>query len=98
MSCLMGTIEPDAIYTLEQVQELLQFSRATMTRLLTSGRLKGSKVGKDWRIWGWDISALMENARQGAGGRGMSEGVYEPSKKPNHRAVKMSLPRPSSSA
>jgi len=61
---LLRTVEPDAIYTREQAQELLQFSRATMSRLLTSGRLKGSKIGKDWRIWGRDVIALMESARQ----------------------------------
>ncbi|TAK30435.1 MAG: DNA-binding protein [Chloroflexota bacterium] len=60
----MPRIEPDAIYTREQTQELLQLSRGTMSKLLNSGRLRGSKIGKDWRIWGRDIIALMESGRQ----------------------------------
>ena len=43
-----GTREP--VFTLEEVADQLRVHRATVERLLKQGRLRGFKVGRDWRV------------------------------------------------
>ena len=38
------------IYTLQEIQELLQVTRRTLYNWIKDGKLKAFKVGKDWRI------------------------------------------------
>lgn len=45
------------IYTVEEVAEMLKLNPETVRRYLLSGKLKGIKLGKTWRI---DSDALNE--------------------------------------
>lgn len=38
------------VYTVEEVAKILKFTEKTIRDMLASGRLKGSKVGRQWRI------------------------------------------------
>jgi excisionase family DNA binding protein len=45
----------DVLLTFEEAAQLLRVSRATMYRLLGSGRLVGHKVGRGWRFYKTDL-------------------------------------------
>lgn len=47
--------EHDVLLTFKEAAELLRVSRATMYRLLGSGRLVGHKVGRGWRFYKADV-------------------------------------------
>ena len=47
------------LITTKQVQELLQVDRITIYRMLKDGRLKGVKVGNQWRFKSNEIDELM---------------------------------------
>lgn len=38
------------IYTLEEIEKLLQVTRRTLYNWITDGKLKAFKVGKQWRV------------------------------------------------
>lgn len=48
-------IEPNAVYTTEETQELLKISNSTIKRLLKRGILKANKLGGQYRIMGREI-------------------------------------------
>ena len=52
-------IEPKLL-TPAQIAEALQLSESTITRWLRKGRLRGFKVGKDWRVSTADLNAFLE--------------------------------------
>jgi excisionase family DNA binding protein len=52
------------VLTPEQVAEELQVSVRTVMSFLRSGRLKGFRVGRLWRIKASDLQAFMEGAPQ----------------------------------
>ena len=43
-----------------QIAEALQLTESTITRWLRNGRLRGFKVGKDWRVSTADLNAFLE--------------------------------------
>ena len=43
-----------------QIAEALQLTESTITRWLRNGRLRGFKVGKDWRVSPADLEAFLE--------------------------------------
>jgi excisionase family DNA binding protein len=45
-------IDPDGVYTTEQVAKHWQTSGETVRRMLTSGTLRGFRVGDHWRVTG----------------------------------------------
>jgi excisionase family DNA binding protein len=51
------------IYTTKQVAGLLQVSVITIRRYIKSGKLKASKIGKNYRIKESDIESLLEKTR-----------------------------------
>ncbi len=51
----------DELITTKQVQDLLQVDRITIYRMLKDGRLKGVKVGTQWRFHRDEIGSLMEH-------------------------------------
>ena len=51
----------DELITTKQVQDLLQVDRITIYRMLKDGRLKGVKVGTQWRFHREEIGSLMEH-------------------------------------
>jgi len=48
-----------AVYTAQEVQEILKISTSTFIRLVKKGSLKASKVGGQYRILGKDILAAI---------------------------------------
>jgi excisionase family DNA binding protein len=47
-------------YTIDQVAELLGLHHKTIRKFITDGKLGASKVGKQWRITGHDLSVFIE--------------------------------------
>lgn len=52
-------IKPNAIYTVNETQEILKISNSTIKRLLKNGILKANKIGKQYRILGKEILMLV---------------------------------------
>ncbi|PIT86862.1 MAG: hypothetical protein COU33_00855 [Candidatus Magasanikbacteria bacterium CG10_big_fil_rev_8_21_14_0_10_43_6] len=52
-------IKPHAVYTTNEVEELLKISNSTMKRLLKSGLIKANKVGRQYRILGKEVLRLV---------------------------------------
>ena len=52
--------EKDPLLTPEQVAERLHISRLTIGNWLRSGKLKGVKVGRLWRVRESDLDAFLE--------------------------------------
>ncbi|MEA2640327.1 MAG: Helix-turn-helix domain [Chloroflexota bacterium] len=50
-------IRPNAVYTLAEVCRILKISDATMRRWLKSGKIRGARVGRAYRVLG---SQLLE--------------------------------------
>lgn len=48
-------------YTVDKVAEMLGLHHKTIRKFITEGKLRASKVGKQWRISGHDLSSFMEN-------------------------------------
>lgn len=49
----------EEILTVRQVQELLKVDRITVYRMLQDGRLRGSKIGQQWRFSRSEIDGLL---------------------------------------
>ncbi|SCZ03037.1 helix-turn-helix domain-containing protein [Alkaliphilus peptidifermentans] len=47
-------------YTIDQIAALLGMHHKTIRKFITEGKLGASKVGKQWRISGHDLSVFME--------------------------------------
>lgn len=52
----------DKFYTIDQIAELLGMHHKTIRKFITEGRLGASKVGKQWRVSGHDLSVFMEES------------------------------------
>jgi len=48
-------IQENAVYTLEETQQILKVSSSTMQRLIKKGLIRAAKVGKQYRIMGKEI-------------------------------------------
>jgi excisionase family DNA binding protein len=57
----------DKFFTIDQIAELLGMHHKTIRKFITEGKLRASKVGKQWRISRHDLSVFMEknNAKVG---------------------------------
>jgi excisionase family DNA binding protein len=51
----------DELLTAREVQEILKVDRITIYRMLNDGRLKGSKIGQQWRFLRHDVELLLKN-------------------------------------
>lgn len=51
----------EKFYTIDQIAEILGMHHKTIRKFITEGKLRGNKVGKQWRISGHDLSLFMEN-------------------------------------
>lgn len=47
-------------YTIDKIAEILGMHHKTIRKFITEGKLAASKVGKQWRISGHDLSIFME--------------------------------------
>jgi len=50
-------------YSLKDIQSKLQISRVTALKLLSSGRLKGQKIGRRWWVNEEDFIAFLEGKK-----------------------------------
>ncbi len=55
---------PEKLLNLKQVQDALGISESTIFRLMKNKKLKGFKIGREWRFQEKDIDALIARQRQ----------------------------------
>jgi len=48
------------LFTPNDVANCLQMNERTVTQWLRKGRLRGFKIGKEWRVSGTDLAAFLE--------------------------------------
>ena len=60
-------------YTIDKIAEILGLHHKTIRRFITEGKLAASKVGKQWRISGHDLSVFMEKNNVNASDKKISE-------------------------
>jgi len=53
----------DKVYTPDQVAEILSVVKKTVLDWLRSGKLKGVKIGKYWRVMEEDLEAFLKQSR-----------------------------------
>ena len=51
-------ISPNIYYTPEEVATMLRVSRRSVQKLLDAGVARGVKIGRNWRILGYDLLNL----------------------------------------
>lgn len=51
----MGVEKLDSVVTVKELAEFLKINPMTVKRALQSGKLKGFKIGNEWRIYREDI-------------------------------------------
>ncbi len=56
----MLKLEDERFYTIKDVAELLKVSDGAVRKWLKSGKLKGIKLGRIWRIRGSDLEEFLE--------------------------------------
>jgi excisionase family DNA binding protein len=54
----------DRVLTPQQVADQLQVTTQTVVRWLRKGQLKGSKLGRLWRITEEDVDAFLQERRK----------------------------------
>ena len=54
----------DNLLTTRQLQELLKIDRITIYRMLADGRLRGVKVGQQWRFRASDVESLIDTCNE----------------------------------
>lgn len=52
-------VEPTEILTLQEAADYLKVTRETLTKLVNSKEIKGTKVGREWRFFKIDIINFM---------------------------------------
>ncbi len=56
---MVDKIDPNKIYTTEEVRSFLKVSESTMKRMIKNGIIKAYKVSGQYRIWGSEILSLV---------------------------------------
>lgn len=57
-------VSPNAVYTLQEACRLLKISEATARRWIKEGRLRGRKIGRDYRFLGSDLLEVLQRSPQ----------------------------------
>jgi excisionase family DNA binding protein len=60
-------------YTIDKIAEILGMHHKTIRKFITEGKLAASKVGKQWRISGHDLSLFMEKNNVNINGKNITE-------------------------
>lgn len=60
-------------YTIDKIAEILGVHHKTIRKFITEGKLAASKVGKQWRISGHDLSVFMEKDNANLNDKNISE-------------------------
>lgn len=56
-------IEPNRVYTFDEVLEVLKLSPVTLRKLVRNGDVPASKLGKQYRFLGAELLRALENRR-----------------------------------
>lgn len=64
MAANMAQIESDVLLTVEEVAQRLRYRPATIQSWLRQGKLRGKKIGKEWRIALADLQQWLEQATE----------------------------------
>jgi len=56
-------IEPNRVYTFDEVLEVLKLSPVTLRKLVRNGDVPASKLGKQYRFLGAELLKALENRR-----------------------------------
>jgi len=56
----MIEIEPNAFYTVQELERISGISAKSLRLFIRQGRLRGHKIATAWRIRGRDFEALLE--------------------------------------
>jgi len=56
-------IEPNRVYTFDEVLEVLKLSPVTLRKLVRSGDVPASKLGKQYRFLGAELLKALENLK-----------------------------------
>ena len=59
-------IKGEQVYTPQEVAQVLKVSAATVSRAIRDGKLKGIRVGGQWRILGSDLVRYLNVETQAA--------------------------------
>ena len=54
-------IEPNRVYTFDEVLGLLKLSPVTLRRLIRSGKIPAIKLGKKYRFLGFELLRALES-------------------------------------
>jgi excisionase family DNA binding protein len=80
------TIE-ERLFSIEEVAERLGMSRYTIAEWLRSGRLKGRRIGRFWRVKENDLEAFIDNPPPCSRASGPASAQRPRSKACQHQAV-----------
>jgi len=53
-----NSINPCAVYTLREAAQLLGVNECTLYRHVRQGTVPGFRIGRLWRVYGYDLLAL----------------------------------------
>lgn len=53
----------DKFYTVREVMSLLKVGDETVYRWIRTGKLKATRIGKDWRIYAVDLDRRLSQCR-----------------------------------
>ena len=59
-------IEPNRVYTFDEVLKVLKLSPVTLRKLVRNGDVPASKLGKQYRFLGAELLRAFENKQQHA--------------------------------
>ena len=57
-------IEPNRVYTFDEVLKVLKLSPVTLRKLVRNGDVPASKLGKQYRFLGSELLRTLENKQQ----------------------------------
>lgn len=64
-----NSLQPNEVYTLQEIADYLRISVATVVREVQRGRLKGRKIERQWRFLRRDVDEYLELALADRNGR-----------------------------
>jgi excisionase family DNA binding protein len=56
---MVDKINPNQVYTPEEVRDFLKVSESTMKRMIKNGIIRAYKVSGQYRIWGSEVMILL---------------------------------------
>jgi len=56
-------IEPNRVYTFDEILEVLKLSQVTLRKLVRNGDIPASKLGKQYRFLGADLLKALEKTQ-----------------------------------